>query len=214
MVNDGERTSGNVGLRLTYAMIADRLGISGDAARMLVRRRGWQRIQPNRKGAPTVVVVTQDELTGELWRQERTFPDVRGTTPDIGADKGEQRANEGERALLAGALAALEDAVAALREQLVRAEQGRDGERQRADDLRAQIDVLNAELVVVRAEADRADALRERVDELQAGQQLMMDTHARALAEAQDQLERVRETAAEWRARGLVARLRAAWRGE
>ena len=66
-----------------------------------------------------------------------------------------------------------------------------------------------------------ADALRQRVDELHAGQELMMDTHARALAEAQDQLERVREAAedlrqaeVERRARGLVARLRAAWRGE
>ena len=73
----------------------------------------------------------------------------------------------------------------------------------------------------IRAEADRADALRERVDELQAGQQLMMDTHARALAAAQDQLERVREAAEDLRqaeverqARGFVARLRAAWRGE
>jgi hypothetical protein len=59
------------------------------------------------------------------------------------------------------------------------------------------------------------------VDELLAGQELMMDTHARALAAAQDQLERVREAAehlrqadAERRARGLVGRLRAAWRGE
>ena len=49
----------------------------------------------------------------------------------------------------------------------------------------------------------------------------MMDTHARALAAAQDQLERVREAAehqrqaeVERRARGLVARLRQAWRGE
>jgi hypothetical protein len=73
----------------------------------------------------------------------------------------------------------------------------------------------------IRAEADRADALRQRVDELQAGQGLMMDTHAQALAEAQEQLERVREAAedlrqaeVERRARGLVARLRQAWRGE
>jgi len=36
MVNDGERTSGNVGLRLTYAMIADRLGISDHTAKFHV----------------------------------------------------------------------------------------------------------------------------------------------------------------------------------
>jgi hypothetical protein len=59
------------------------------------------------------------------------------------------------------------------------------------------------------------------VDELHAGQELMMDTHARALAAAQDQLERVREAAEDLRqaeverqARGFVARLRAAWRRE
>ena len=73
----------------------------------------------------------------------------------------------------------------------------------------------------MRLEEARADALRQRVDELQAGQQLMMDTHARVLAEAQDQLERVREAAedlrqarVERRPRGFVARFRAAWRGE
>jgi hypothetical protein len=36
---------------------------------------------------------------------------------------------------------------------------------------------------------------RRRADELQAGRELMMDMHARALAAAQDQLERVREAA-------------------
>jgi hypothetical protein len=99
--------------------------------------------------------------------------------------------------MMAGALAALEDAVAGLRGQL---------------------DVANAR--AERAEA-RADALRDRADELQAGQELMMDMHARALAAAQDQLERVREAAEglrdaeqERRARGLLARLRAAVRGE
>jgi hypothetical protein len=56
---------------------------------------------------------------------------------------------------------------------------------------------------------------------LQAGQELMMDIHAYALAAVQDQLERVREAAEglrdaeqERRARGLLARLRAAVRGE
>jgi hypothetical protein len=72
----------------------------------------------------------------------------------------------------------------------------------------------------VAAERAKADALRERVDDLQAGQELMMDMHARALAAAQDQLSRVREAAEGLRqaeevrrARGLLARLRAAVRG-
>jgi hypothetical protein len=56
---------------------------------------------------------------------------------------------------------------------------------------------------------------------LQAGQELMMDIHAYALAGAQDQLERVREAVdglrqaeTDRKARGLLERLRAAWRGE
>ena len=155
MVNEGERTSGNVGLRLTYVAIARHLGISDDAARMLVRRRGWQRIQPNRKGAPTVVVVPEDELAGEQWRAERTFPHVQGTSPDTEANDGERPANNGEHGLLAGALAALETAVLSLTARAEQAEQGREAERQRAEELRSQIDILNAELVVMRAEADR-----------------------------------------------------------
>ncbi|HEY2595808.1 MAG TPA: hypothetical protein VGK33_18105, partial [Chloroflexota bacterium] len=66
-----------------------------------------------------------------------------------------------------------------------------------------------------------ADTLREQVDDLQAGQELMMDMHARALAEAQEQLSRVRDAAEgmrereqERQARGLLARLRAAVRGD
>jgi hypothetical protein len=45
------------------------------------------------------------------------------------------------------------------------------------------------------AQAGEADALRDRADELQAGQELMMDMHAHALAAAQDQLERAWEAA-------------------
>lgn len=49
---------------MTYAEIADRLGISGEAARQLVRRRGWRRIMPNHPSAPAIIVVPPDELEG------------------------------------------------------------------------------------------------------------------------------------------------------
>jgi hypothetical protein len=45
---------------VTYAALSTRLGITPDAARMLVRRRGWQRIPPDRMGLPTIVVVPED----------------------------------------------------------------------------------------------------------------------------------------------------------
>jgi hypothetical protein len=99
------------------------------------------------------------------------------------------------------------------------------------DQLRGEAEA--AQIAQAKAEADAAglrqaeeeqrataDALRERADELQAGQELMMDMHARSLAAAQEQLEQVREAAeglrqaeADRKARGLLARLRAALRG-
>ena len=72
----------------------------------------------------------------------------------------------------------------------------------------------------IAGERARADALRQRVDELQAGQQLMLDTHALALTEAHAQLERVREAAEDMRqaeagrkGRGRLRRAWEAWRG-
>jgi hypothetical protein len=90
-------------------------------------------------------------------------------------------------------------------------------ERTKADALRQQLLRVDARSDELRTEAKAA---RERADELQAGQELMMDMHARALAEAADQLSRVREAAEglrqaerDRRARGLLARLRAAVHG-
>jgi hypothetical protein len=86
-------------LRLTYAAIAERLRISHDAARMLVRRRGWQRTLPNRRGAPAIVVIPEDELEAEQWRTdgEGTFSDVRGTPPVERLNEAEERAEQAER---------------------------------------------------------------------------------------------------------------------
>ena len=188
--------------RLTYAELATRLGISGDAARQLTRRRGWQRTRGNFPGAPAVILVPVDDLAAEQWRDDRpTPPDNRPTSPyEVGA-------TPPDTGLLARGLAALEDAVSVLREQLQRSEAGREAERQRADDLRAQIDALNTEMVMMRAEADRAlgeerlradrlservdgeqaeaGALRTTIDELKAGQALMTDMYSRDLAVAQ-----------------------------
>jgi hypothetical protein len=93
-------------------------------------------------------------------------------------------------------VSAFADAVAALTKRAEAAEAGRAG-----------------------AEAQAAE-LRTQVEALQAGQDLMMDMHAGALAAAQDQLARVREAAealrqaeTERQARGWLARLRAAVRG-
>jgi chromosome segregation ATPase len=91
------------------------------------------------------------------------------------------------------AISVMEAAIGALREQLEqangradRAETGRDTERSRADELR-----------------DRLDDLGNKLDGAQA-----------ELAAAQDQVEALTQAEADRQARGVLARLRAAWRGE
>jgi hypothetical protein len=115
---NGQR-SPNVGeqLRLTYAEIAARLSISGDNARVLVRRRGWFRIVPNRKGQPTVVVVSEADLAAE--QRART---TGQQTPPTSADNG---------GLGLGELVALLDRT---QTRLVDAERRADRAEQRAQD--------------------------------------------------------------------------------
>ena len=107
-------------------------------------------------------------------------------------------------------------------------------ERQRVDRLNEQVEALSAEVVraekqgeaavgrAERAEAGRdaerarAEALHTTIDELKA-----TEMHARELAVAQHDAQVMQQAAAELRraeaerrARGLLARLRAAWRGD
>jgi hypothetical protein len=69
-------------LRLTYAQIGDRLGISRDAARMLARHRGWTRQAPNRHGAPVFVLAAEhawptDNGERRSLSRRRTVPTMR-----------------------------------------------------------------------------------------------------------------------------------------
>jgi hypothetical protein len=98
-------------------------------------------------------------------------------------------------------------------------------ERHRADLLRDRVDVVQRDLDAVRAEAERtteraeraltgerqrADALRDRLDQAQA--ELAVAQHDAQTA--QQAAAALRQAEADRKARGLVARLRAAWRGE
>ena len=182
---------GDVGAsRLTYAQLAERLGISGDAARQLVRRRGWRRIMPNYPGAPAVIVVPEDELGAEQWRQDRG-----GTPPsDAGATLPCEAAPTPSYDI-----SALEGAVASLTERAEAAETRADRAEARADQAIALAGRTVAQLADAQAaladERVRADQVRAQVDELRA------------------QLAKLREDDAARQARGLLARLRDAWRG-
>jgi hypothetical protein len=229
---------------VSFADLAAQRGISRAAASKLVRRHGWRR-QTDNQGR-VLILVPETALDRRAVRPSPSN-DAMTDRPTVDADVSH---------IAEGALAALEDAVSGLRDQLEvanaraeRAEADRSDERLRADDLRDRLIMMQQQLADAhvalqeaevsdarseRAEAEidaeraKADALRERVDDLQAGQQLMMDMHARALAAVQsdldmtraqattahDALKAVRQAQAERKGRGLLARLRAAVRGE
>ena len=184
--DDAERSYGNVGLRLTYADIAERLHISGDAARQLVRRRGWQRIVPNRCGAETIVIVPEEDLAGER-RRDTPLGDNGGTTPDD---------PEAARIALSGVILPLQEAIVALREQLTASQ---------AHINQAEARAMQAEKAVAaertRADADRA-AMQSRLESAQA-----------ELRRALDAAEALHQAEAERKARGALRRAWEAWRG-
>jgi hypothetical protein len=224
-------------LRLTYAQLAARLRISGEAARQLVRRRQWRRIQPNRTGAPAIIVVPDEELAAESWRQDRpTLPDIGDTeadkppSPPNGAAVLDQF--EHERTAFKGQIDALRGENQALADLVAEVRSERERERQRAEQAFCTIDGLKAEKDREAARADRTEqaligerarsnALRDRLDTLEAGareaQQAAEVQQDRLRAEvdsARAELAEARRAEDERKGRGRWARLRTAWRGE
>ena len=144
-----------------------------------------------------------------------------------------------ERAMVKALRAQIDELNAEMAVARAEAERALAEERQRVARLNKQVEALSAKVVQAekraeaavgraeQAEAGRdaeraeAEALRTTIDELKAGQALMIEMHARELAVARQDALAIQEWAAELRraetarkARGLVARLRAAWRGE
>ena len=187
---------------LTYQQIGERFGLGTEAARTRVRRAGW-RTQPGNDGRTLALVPDDAELRPAGDR-------ASGPAGDRETDRDETALTD----LLTGALTALEDAVSVLREQLDAANARADAERARADRSdaavageRSRSDVLRSrldEMIEARAEADRAIAEeRLRAD--------AAHTTAHAAQQAAEELRRADEAR---KARGLLAQLRSAWRGE
>jgi hypothetical protein len=134
---------------------------------------------------------------------EATALRERAEVAEKRADRAENRAEQAEtRANRA------EQAVTDERNRADRAESSRDAERTRSDELRDRIEALQVQLVT--AEAD-SSALTIETAELTA----QLNQARRQAQEAQDAAEAIRQAEeAERRARGLLARFRAAWRGE
>ena len=163
-----------------------------------------------------------------------------GTRGTLRATTTMRAARVEERARVDALRAQIDELNAALVVANTEADRALAEERQRADRLNEQVQTLLAEVVraekqaeaavdrAERAEAGRdtaraqAEALRTTIDELKAEQALVAEMHARefavarhdALAAQQAAAELRRTEEAERRARGLVARLRSAWRGE
>jgi chromosome segregation ATPase len=118
-------------------------------------------------------------------------------------------------------ISTLREANATLREQLAQSVTLIDGFREERD--RAQARADHAEAARDRAEQGRdagragADALRDRVEAREADLALIRAALDQTQAEARKahaEVETLRRADADRTARGLVARLRAAWRGE
>jgi hypothetical protein len=187
---DGQQVAAGAVRHLTYGQIGERFGMSADAARQLVRRRGWCRSRPNAIGQPVVVGVPEAELTGEHPRPttDDESPDIRrminGAPLD---DRPPPLENNGEfddsdrRSVLSVTVGALRSAVGLLGQQL-------EAERRRADAAQAQVEGLHRDLTAAEAaarEARRAlEAARQEATEAQASADLAQAAQGEAQADA------------------------------
>jgi hypothetical protein len=201
---------------LTYGELGHIRGIGRESAVKLAQRKRWRRI-PGNDGVARVLVpldwlTPAKEPSGE--RSPQASPEHSPELPGIiSAFDGaiavlrEQLDQANIRAVAAEARAdRLEQAIATERSRADRAEATVTGERARADQVRDRIEVLQMQLAT--AEAD-GSTLTIETAELTA----QLNQARRQAQEAQDAAEVVRQAEAERRARGLLARLRAAWRG-
>ena len=110
-------------ISLTYAELAERLGISADGARMKVKRAKWTKMRGN-DGAVRVLVPDH-----ELSAPEPVMP----AFPDQAAEQ----------------VRTLEAHIATLTEQLAKAESRADAEREKVADLTAQLLRLTTDMMAL-----------------------------------------------------------------
>jgi hypothetical protein len=177
--------------------LAEVRGISQHSATRLVRRHGWRRQRDNRGHVLALVPI-------EVLSRQGDIPSAMAEGQGEGQPSAGSAPAQGEVARLVGAL---EAAIAAA------------GERAQAD--AATIATLQAYLATERS---RAASLADQLERSEAGREAER-ARAGALADrvhvlqvqaqaAQDKAEAADRTDAERRGRGVLARLRAAWRGE
>ena len=127
-------------LSLSYAELAERLGVSVDGARMKVKRAGWPKV----KGNDGTMRVTVDD--GELTAPERS-PNVRPAF----AEQPNDHAAEQVRTLKAH-IATLKEQLALMGDHAGKAEALANAERTRAEQEREKVADLTAQLLKLTAD--------------------------------------------------------------
>ena len=197
---------------MSYAELGRLRGTSAASAKRFANRKRWRK-QPGNDGTVRVAVPPGGTVPRETAR-------ATGETVPRDHSRDNRWDRDRDRDLLPQALAALEDAVSALREQLdaanaraERAEADRADERLRADGLRGQIDAARAE--AERLDRDRAAAVAIADEAVKAAEALRLEVAVaqRDAQAGQQAAAELRQAEAARKARGLLARLRGAWRG-
>ena len=187
-------TSGDVsgeGQWLTYAELAKYRGIDRTSAVRLAIRRHWRR-QKGNTGREVRVLVPPEALTSDA-------------SMAVSGDASEHTSVD-----ISSIVSGFEAALSVLREQLERSDQRADRAELATTELRGQIEALQAKLTA--AEAGRGQAETD-ARELRAHEAALQLQLAQTTAAAQG-AEELRQADAARKARGLLARLRAAVRGE
>lgn len=196
---------------MTFNELAEIRGISKLSAVALVRRHRWRRQRNNQKRVIALVPLT--------WADPETDNQPHSQTDNEADPKVYRAAFETALAAIeaahAGELATLRDRADAAERRADRAEQAINEERARADQLREKLETAQD---VLTTSEKRADRLRDSLD---TSETLLAIAERRA-REAEDERYRAEDAAEALRqaeterkkARGLLGRLRDAWRGE
>lgn len=153
---------------LTYSELAERLGVSSEAARQKAIRQRWPRRTANDGKAQVRVDVEDVKATMPMRRPKDEPPSDDRPTPDDPLSNPQ-------------ILAALGAHIETLKAMVAKAESIADLERERADAERARAD----------GERERADRLSSRVDELMTKAAKASDQE-RQLAELDEQVRQLR----------------------
>jgi hypothetical protein len=208
-------------LRLTYDQIGKRLGMTADAARQLVRRKGWPRTRPNHIGEPVVVSVPVGELSNEQPSMDRRAVDGeplpnRRTADSEPSVTDSEPPSDDRRSDLVVTVGALRAAVDLLGLQLEAERRRADAASQAAEQARTEAEEFRLHLGAAHraAETAQAEAIAAKLaaDEVRAQNEAMQVAQrvAEARAErAETQLETVQAEAEEARTVAEQARAEA-----